>query len=430
MQALVKTLGGFVEAADKREYGQAKLEISGNTFLLKGLPIKNDVWMSHGDLVKKLPVGFKRTAKTKTCPFAVIENKKSDFYGVQFHPEVTHTHKGRKILKNFVMDICQSKGKWKLKSFIKREIEIIQRTVGKSPVILGLSGGVDSSVAAKIIHKAIGDQLTCIFVDNGLLRKAEREKVEKVFKSHYKMNLVVVDAGQKFLEALKGVESPEEKRKIIGRLFIEVFKEEALKLGKFEFLAQGTLYPDVIESISTRGPSDVIKSHHNRVSEVLDLIKEGKVIEPLKELFKDEVRLLGLKLGMPAEIIYRQPFPGPGLAVRIIGEVTRERLDVLREADAILLEEVKAKNLYEKLWQSFAIFLPIKSVGVMGDRRTYENVIALRMVNSEDAMTASVADIPMKLLTRISTRIINEVKGVNRVVYDISSKPPSTIEWE
>ncbi len=438
MQAMVHSLNGKVEPTNKREYGFAQLQSKNKSKkagkigsgILKDVPKENTVWMSHGDLVRKLPAGFQTAALTDNCPVAVIENKKKKFYGLQFHPEVTHSDFGLQILKNFVHNICKAKGDWKLSSFIKREKNRIREQVGDGRVLLGLSGGVDSSVAARLIHDAIGDQLTAVFVDNGLLRKGELERVQELFAKNYQMKLVVADAQDRFLDALRGVVSPEEKRKIIGRLFVEVFKEVAEKTGSFDFLAQGTLYPDVIESISTKGPSDVIKSHHNRVQEVLDLLEAGKVVEPFKELFKDEVRKIGKKLKMPEDIIYRQPFPGPGLAVRIIGEIDPQRLQTLREADAILIEEIKNAKWYRKLWQSFAVFLPVKSVGVMGDKRTYENVIALRMVNSEDAMTANVADIPMKLLTRISSRIINEVTGVNRVVYDISSKPPATIEWE
>lgn len=434
MQAMVQALKGEVTPTDKREYGYARLHLGGKSELMAGVSQKGqkgiDVWMSHGDLVQSLPSGFKAKGKTPSCPIAVIENKNEKLFGVQFHPEVTHTQKGKKIIKNFVKGICRARGDWQLSSFVQEEMALIKEQVGSGSIILGLSGGVDSSVAAKLIHEAVGEQLTPVFVDNGLLRKGERQRVEEVFRRTYQMPLVVVDAAQRFLQALVGVISPEEKRKIIGRLFIEVFEEQARKLGSFDFLAQGTLYPDVIESTSTKGPSDVIKSHHNRVAEVLNLMDQGKLIEPLKELFKDEVRQLGQKLGMPEDIIYRQPFPGPGLAVRVLGEVTAERLTILREADAIMLEEVKNAGWYRKLWQSFAVFLPVHSVGVMGDRRTYENVIALRMVHSTDAMTASVADVPMGLLTKISSRIINEVAGVNRVVYDISTKPPSTIEWE
>lgn len=430
MQALVKETKGKVTPSNQREYGHALLSVKKGSRLFDGLSAKMDVWMSHGDLVDSVPEGFKIVAKTPTCPIASIENRKKNYYGVQFHPEVSHTEQGMGILKNFVGNICKAESNWKLSSFIKQEISAIQRQVGDSSVILGLSGGVDSSVTAVLLHRAIGDQLTPVFVDNGLLRKNERDRVAEIFQKYYQMNLVVVDASERFLSALKGVENPEEKRRIIGRLFIDVFQEEAQKIGSFDFLAQGTLYPDVIESVSTKGPSDVIKSHHNRVAEVLDLMDQGKIVEPLKELFKDEVRKLGKKLKMPDDLVWRQPFPGPGLAVRILGEVTKDRLEILREADAVMMEEVKAADWYRKLWQSFAVFLPIKSVGVMGDRRTYENVIALRMVHSTDAMTASVAEVPMKLLTKISSRIINEVQGVNRVVYDISSKPPSTIEWE
>ncbi len=430
MQAMVKELKGKVSPAEHREYGHAVLKSKSGSVLLAGITSKSDVWMSHGDLVEKLPPHFSVVASTATCPIAAVENKSENYYAVQFHPEVAHTAEGQLILGNFVKKICKASGNWKLSSFIKEEIQRIKSQVGDGNVILGLSGGVDSSVTAVLLQKAIGSQLTPVFVDNGLLRKGERERVAEIFRKHYEMPLVVVDAGERFLAALKGVTSPEEKRKIIGRLFIDVFREEALKIGRFGFLAQGTLYPDVIESVSTKGPSDVIKSHHNRVAEVLDLMEEGKIVEPLRELFKDEVRRIGKKLKMPDDLVYRQPFPGPGLAVRVIGEITEERLRVLRDADAILVEEIKAAGWYRKLWQAFAVFLPVKSVGVMGDKRTYDNVIALRMVHSTDAMTANVADIPMSLLTKISTRIINEVKGVNRVVYDISSKPPATIEWE
>lgn len=386
--------------------------------------------MSHGDKVVSLPAGFKVTASTENAEIAAIENKTQKIYGVQFHPEVHHTKNGKKVLKNYLFDICGIRPSWSMKSFIDSSVESIRKDVGDGTVLLGLSGGVDSSVTAALLHRAIGKRLYSVFVNNGVLRKDEHLKVIERFKKHMSLNLIYVDASRQFLGKLKGVENPEKKRRIIGREFISVFMKEAKKIGRFDFLAQGTLYPDVIESVSTKGPSDTIKSHHNRVPEVMKLIKSGKVIEPLKELFKDEVRVLGKLLGLPDELVYRQPFPGPGLAIRVIGDVTEKRLEILREADDILLQEIKNSGHYYKLWQIFAVFLPVKSVGVMGDKRTYENVIAVRGVTSVDAMTADWAYLPEDLLRRISGRIINEVKGVNRVVYDISSKPPSTIEWE
>jgi len=430
LYSITDIFNGKMQASHQKEYGRAVINIKGKSELFNGLRTRETVWMSHGDKVIDPPKGFRITASSKNADIAAIENSKLKIYGVQFHPEVYHTASGKKILKNFLFNICRFKGKWSMKSFVTQSIEAIQKEVGSGTVLLGLSGGVDSSVAAVLLKKAIGDRLYPVFVNNGVLRKNEHERVIRKFKEMLKLNLIYVDASEQFLRKLKGVENPEKKRKIIGREFIKVFIKEAKKIGKFDFLAQGTLYPDVIESVSTKGPSDTIKSHHNRVPEVLKLIKSGKIIEPLKELFKDEVRALGKELGMPDEIIHRHPFPGPGLAVRIIGDVTRERVKTLQEADNILIEEIINAGLYRKLWQVFAVFLPVRSVGVMGDKRTYENVIAIRGVTSVDAMTADWAYLPENVLRHISARIINEVKGVNRIVFDISSKPPSTIEWE
>jgi GMP synthase (glutamine-hydrolysing) len=419
---------GGVEKSNKHEYGFAILNIKNKDLLFKNLPDSFQVWMSHGDKINKLPKGFEIVAYTDNSSFAAIRNLKSKIWGVQFHPEVVHTNYGKDILKNFCFEICQCLPNWNIGSFLNETVENIKNMVKTEKVICGLSGGVDSSVVAVLIHKAIGEQLTCIFVNNGVLRKNESEKVKKIFKDNFKINLLYVDAENIFLEKLKGVTDPEQKRKIIGNTFIEIFEKEAKKLGNVKFLAQGTLYPDVIESVSFKGPSATIKSHHNvgGLPEKMNL----KLIEPLRELFKDEVRALGLELGMPEEIIYRQPFPGPGLAIRIIGEVTKERLDILREADDIILSEIKDAGLYREIWQSFGVLLPVKTVGVMGDERTYENVIAIRAVNSVDGMTADWVKLPYELLGKISNRIINEIRGVNRVVYDISSKPPATIEWE
>jgi GMP synthase (glutamine-hydrolysing) len=429
LYAITEAFNGKMQASAQKEYGRAIIDIK-SSGLFKGLKKREIVWMSHGDKVLTAPSGFTVIASSRNASIAAIENRKQRIYGVQFHPEVYHTVNGKKILHNFLFDICGFKGKWSMKSFVSHSIVSIRKEVGQGTVLLALSGGVDSSVAAVLLQKAIGDRLYPVFVNNGLLRKYEPERIMQRFKDTLNLNFIYVDASEKFLRSLKGVENPEKKRMIIGREFINVFKEQAKKIGKFDFLAQGTLYPDVIESVSTRGPSDTIKSHHNRVPEVLKLIKSGRIIEPLKELFKDEVRLLGKELGMPDEMIHRHPFPGPGLAIRIVGEVTRKRLQILKDADHILVEEIKNAGLYGKLWQSFTIFLPVRSVGVMGDKRTYENVIAIRNVTSVDAMTADWAYLPEDLLRQISSRIINEVKGVNRVVYDISSKPPSTIEWE
>ncbi len=430
LYAVVNAFHGIINPSPFKEYGRATITLVEESPLFKDLPRTQTVWMSHGDTVERIPETFKTIARSENAPYAAIENREKKIYGVQFHPEVYHTQYGKEILCNFLFTICNFQPTWTMQSFIDAAINDIRNVVKDGTVLLGLSGGVDSSVTAVLLQKAIADRLYCIFVNNGLLRKDEHIKVIERFKKHLHLNLIYADAEEHFLHKLKGVIDPEEKRKIIGKEFITIFKQEAAKIGTFDFLAQGTLYPDVIESVSTKGPSDTIKSHHNRVPEVLELINEGKVIEPLKELFKDEVRELGRQLGMPEELINRHPFPGPGLAIRIIGEVTKERLFILREADDILIEEIKKADYYSQLWQAFAVFLPVKSVGVMGDKRTYDNVIALRAVTSLDAMTADWAYLPEDLMRRISTRIINEVKGVNRVVYDISSKPPSTIEWE
>jgi len=427
---VVNAFKGKIAGASSKEYGRAFITIKEKSELFRGLKEKEQVWMSHGDKVVSVPEGFKVTASSENAEIAALENTEVKAYGVQFHPEVYHTTNGTKFLSNFVFGICKLKATWTMDSFIESSVATIRKDVGDGTVLLGLSGGVDSSVTAELLHKAIGDRLTCVFVNNGVLRKDEAKKVVERYKKNMKLNLIYVDASKRFLDKLKKVEDPEKKRKIIGKEFVAVFMEEARKIGKFDFLAQGTLYPDVIESVSTKGPSDTIKSHHNRVPEILKLIKSGKVIEPLKELFKDEVRELGVKLGMAEELINRHPFPGPGLAIRIVGDITPERIKTLQEADDILINEIRDAGLYNKLWQIFAVFLPVKSVGVMGDKRTYENVIAIRGVTSVDAMTADWAYLPEDLLRKISNRIINEVKGINRVVYDISSKPPSTIEWE
>lgn len=429
MQVITQMMGGKVLPSKEREFGRSELFIDNNKDLFFNLPTNITCWMSHSDEIKTLPPGFVKLAHTLNATYAAFANKQKKIYGVQFHPEVVHTQRGSQILTNFLFHICGCLPRWTMDKFVQSSLKEIKELVGNKKVILGLSGGVDSSVAAILLHKAIGNKLYCVFVDNGLLRKNEAATVEKAFKSNYKINLSVVDAEKRFLVRLKGVEDPEEKRKIIGDEFIKVFMDATKKIKNVTFLAQGTLYPDVIESISpTGGPSVKIKSHHN----VGGLPKNLKfeLIEPFKELFKDEVRQIGKYLGLPEVMLKRQPFPGPGLAVRILGDVTKERLDVLREADERVLDEMKKAGLYTEVWQSFAVLLPVKTVGVMGDQRTYENVAAIRCVNSTDGMTADWAQLPYELLGKLSNRIINEVPGINRVVYDISSKPPATIEWE
>ncbi len=431
LQLVAHYSGGKVDPSDHREYGKSHLEILlSDSPLFKGVKNMSVAWMSHGDKVTKLPDGFFPAGKTENSLYAAIANEEKKIYGVQFHPEVKHSEEGNTILGNFCSEVCAMQPRWTMSNFAEEKIAEIRKQVGSQRVLLGLSGGVDSTVTAKLLHDAIGEQLSCVYVDTGLMRKGETEAVIDRFQNQFHINLYVVYSQDRFLEALAGVTNPEEKRKIIGRLFLEEFKRKAEELGHHEFLAQGTLYTDVIESVSVKGPSETIKSHHNRVREVLDLIQAGRVIEPLRELFKDEVRDLGESLGLSRELLYRHPFPGPGLAIRIIGEVKKEYLAILRDADAILLDELKKSGTYAKVWQAFAVFLPVQSVGVMGDKRTYENVIALRMVESLDGMTADFAHVPFEILGNISTRIINEVKGINRVVYDISSKPPATIEWE
>ncbi len=429
MHFMVDALGGKVKKADKREYGFAAFSATAETDLLKSIGQESITWMSHGDSIESLPKGFSITGVTDNTPVAAMANPQKKFFGVQFHPEVEHTVKGRKLIRNFLFDICGCKASWTMKSFARDTIAQIRDTVGDKKVILGLSGGVDSSVTALLIHRAIGKHLTCIFVDNGLLRKDEAAQLKQKLKSHLDINIRFVNAASRFIKALSKVSDPERKRKIIGKVFMDVFEAEAMKIKDADFLAQGTLYPDIIESQSAfGGPTAVIKSHHN----VGGLPKKMKLklVEPLKYLFKDEVRKLGKTLGLDEDLVWRQPFPGPGLAIRVIGEITKKRLEVLRDVDAVLQEEIRASGYYRKLWQSFAVLLPIKSVGIMGDGRTYENIVAIRAVTSKDAMTADWARLPHKLLGTISNRIINEVRGVNRVVYDISSKPPSTIEWE
>ncbi len=434
LQLLAFDLGGNVERSAQREYGPGKLQADRRSDLFCGLPAELDVWNSHGDKITKLPKGFRALGRTENSANAAIGDVKRRIYGLQFHPEVAHTPRGKVILENFVHRICGCKSQWTMGSFIDRSCRQIREEVSEGRVILGLSGGVDSSVAAALVHKAIGDQLTCIFVDNGLLRGREAEAVERLFSGHFHIRLRTVDASRRFLARLKGIVDPERKRKIIGNEFIKVFEAEARKLketspGRYRFLAQGTLYPDVIESVSISGnPAALIKSHHN-VGGLPERMR-FRLVEPLRQLFKDEVREVGLELGLPKEIVHRQPFPGPGLAVRILGEITSEKLRIVRDADAIVLEEMKVSGWYYKVWQSFAVLLPVQSVGVMGDERTYENTIVLRIVESLDGMTADWVRIPYDLLGRISTRIINEVRGVNRVCFDVSSKPPATIEWE
>lgn len=426
MQLLAHLGGGKIAPSPQREYGFAELEFVKSSPLFEGVPDGSQVWMSHGDKVGDLPEGFEMVARSDRAP-AAMHNLVLKHFAVQFHPEVVHTVEGGKILSNFVFGICGAKATWTMPSFIEETIRRVRERVGEKKVVLGLSGGVDSTVLAVLLHRALGDRLICVFVDNGVLRLGEAKKVAETFQKHFKMKLHVADARQKFLKALRGVDHPEKKRKIIGKVFVKVFFKA---MPKFDFLAQGTLYPDVIESVSTKGPSDTIKTHHNRVDQILKLKKAGRVLEPFEELFKDEVRLIGRELGLPDEIINRHPFPGPGLAIRVMGAVNEERLDILRRADAILIEEIKAAGLYEKIWQSFCVLLPVRTVGVMGDQRTYGQVVALRIVESVDGMTADYVVPPKSLITRITARIVGEIKEINRVVLDVTSKPPGTIEWE
>jgi GMP synthase (glutamine-hydrolysing) len=428
MQLMGKVLGGRVRPSAGREFGRAELKVQKEVPLFKDLPPSQQVWMSHGDSIEVPPEGFAITGRTENTPCAAMADTRRALYAIQFHPEVAHTLYGREILRNFLFEVCGCHGDWKVASMAEEVIAALRRQVGEGEVVLGISGGVDSTVAAVLLHRAIGGRVHPIFVDTGLLRKGEGEQVEGTLRAELGLPVVSVDASEKFLQALAGVEDPEEKRRIIGRIFVEVFEAEARKLGKVDFLAQGTLYPDVIESTSFAGPSAVIKTHHNvgGLPEKMRL----RLVEPLRELFKDEVRRLGASLGIPPALLGRHPFPGPGLAVRVLGAVTRERLEILKAADDIFISELRGAGLYDQVAQAFAVLLPVRSVGVMGDYRTYENVCALRAVVSEDFMTADWARLPSDFLARASTRIVNEVRGINRIVYDISTKPPSTIEWE
>ncbi len=433
LQAMAHLEGGTVAPADHREFGRAVLQVTGTGELLDGVPSGSHVWMSHGDALVEVPPGYEVLAHTKNAPVAAVRHTQRPHYGVQFHPEVVHTEHGRRILRNFVLRICSCSGSWSPASFLHDKVREVRHVVGEEHVILGLSGGVDSSVAACLLHQAIGDQLTCVFVNNGLLRSGEYESVQATFRDEFNVRLRVVDASQLFLKRLDGIADPERKRVIIGNTFVEVFEQETETIAKTigtkpRFLAQGTLYPDVIESISHRGTSATIKTHHN----VGGLPEDHSftIVEPFRELFKDEVREVGRLLGLSEEIVGRHPFPGPGLAVRVLGHVTSERLELLRRADAIFIEELRRHNLYDEVWQAFAVLLPVRSVGVMGDYRTYENVCALRAVTSRDGMTADWARLPYDFLGHVSRRIVNEVWGINRVTYDVSSKPPATIEWE
>jgi len=433
MMAMCLNEGGDVARADRREFGRAQLIIDNGEDLLAGLPVSSTVWMSHGDRVTKLPADYEIIGHSENAPVAAVRSVNRSHFGVQFHPEVVHTKDGKLILENFTHNICGCTADWSPASFIDEKIEEIRATVGEDHVLLGLSGGVDSSVAAVLLHQAIGDQLSCVFVNNGLLRKGEWEQVQETFRDHFHIRLKAVDASDLFLERLSGITDPEEKRKIIGNTFVEVFDhatdELVLEIGhRPKFLAQGTLYPDVIESVSFKGPSATIKSHHNvgGLPEEMNL----EILEPFRELFKDEVRVIGRLLEVPPAIVNRHPFPGPGLGIRIIGEIRKEDLETLREADAIFIDELRAQNLYHEVWQAFAVLLPVRTVGVMGDERTYENVCALRAVTSIDGMTADWSHLPHEFLAHVAGRIVNEVRGINRIVYDVSSKPPATIEWE